>query len=203
MLRRRDSSAGGGSRSDGAPLRLRNQVNLVSGWILGYGVLAMAVLTDPWVLTYEPRDDNLSSSLEFLAFFGAVSLVGFRCFAHPRLDVTPEGQLVVTGVLRTVTAPLALVTAVDLTSRDHVRLRIQGRWYAVAALEVRQLDLHRSRATASETLQALFGSRWLPDPAEPEGAVHTRASTPRSPELVLWGLWLAYVVTGLLLTPLL
>lgn len=184
-------------------VRVRNQVNLVSGWILGYAVLAMVVLTDPWVLTYEPRDDTLSSSLAFLGFFGAVSLVGSRCFAHPRLDVTPDGQLVVTGVLRTISAPLALVAEVDLTSRDHVRLRVQGRWYAVAALEVRQLDLARSGSTPSETLHALFGSGRLPHPAELEGAVRAGPSAPRGAEVVLWVLWLIYLVLGVLLTPLL
>jgi hypothetical protein len=189
---------------DGAPRkrRLRNGVNHVSGYLLGFGLLAFVVGLDPWSV-YSDRGDGLDTvlNLQSCGFFGAISIIGYRLFAHPRLDVHPD-HLVIVGVLRDISAPLTAVTEVDTTSSEYVRLRINGRFRAVPGLEQRNLNTLPGQGVVEQLMVLLPGVR-LPSETSAHSAAATtvRFSRLERNEVVLLVLWISYTVVGVLSWP--
>lgn len=177
---------------------LRNRVNHLSGWILGVGLLLFVVVLDPLSAYTSGRwqyDDpsNRAGEWHFALFFGALSVIGFRAFAHPRVEVAPTGRLTIVGWLRRVSTPLAAVAAVD-TSREYVRLKINGRFYTATGLEGRQLDWFSGGDPVVERLGCARGD----SSAEPPAAtVDVTVSWPSTAEILLLSAWTAYVVLAL------
>jgi len=189
---------------DGAPRkrRFRNGVNHVSGYLLGFGLLAFVVGLDPWSV-YSDGGDGWDTALilQFCGFFGASSIIGYRLFAHPRLDVHPD-HLVIVGVLRDISAPLTAVTEVDTTSSEYVRLRINGRFRAVPGLEQRNLNTLPGQGVVEQLMVLLPGVR-LPSETSAYSAAATtvRLSRLERNEVVLLVLWISYTVVGALSWP--
>lgn len=178
--------------------RFRNGVNHVSGYVLGFGLLAFVVGLDPWGLYSERGSANVPVNLEFCSFFGALSVLGYRLFAHPRLDVHPD-HLVLVGVTRDISAPLSAVTEVDTTSSsEHVRLRIDGRWRSVPALERRHLDVLRDGSVLEQLTALLPEGGDAAVAADGAGPVRVRLSRPELNEVFLLVAWISYTAAGAL-----
>lgn len=178
--------------------RLRNGVNRVSGYVLGFGLLAFVVALDPWGLYSDRGDADVALNLQFCGFFGAVSVLGYRLFAHPRLDIYPD-HLHIVGVTRDISAPLTAVTEVDTTSSEYIRLRIDGRFRSVPGLEQRNLESLRSEGIVDQLKALMPRDRLQADtPPDSGGATKVRFSRFELNEVFLLASWIGYTLAGAL-----
>ena len=173
---------------------LRNKVNHVSGWLLGYGLLLFIVCLDPLsvVLTWEDGTNGLTQeNLESCAFFAAVSLVGFTLWARPRVELRP-GLVLLRNILRDVRIPADAIEAVDTTG-DYVKITAAGRQYTAAGLEQSNLMHMRGSDFGDRAATSMQGQTQAHAPAS---SVTVRWRAPEWPEILLLALWTVYVAAG-------
>ena len=172
---------------------LRNRVNFVSGWLLGFGLLGFVVWLDPLGVysTWKDGGNGLTrENLEFVAFFFAVSAVGFLLFARPHVRLQQE-HVLVCNILRDVSIPRDAIEAVDTTG-DYVRIAAGGKQYTAAGLEQSNLSQWTGGRFGSRAAEAMRADT----PASAEQAVVVRWRRPGASELVLLLLWAVYAALG-------
>jgi hypothetical protein len=173
---------------------LRNKVNQVSGWLLGYGLLLFVLFLDPLsvVLTWEDGSNGLSrENLQFCAFFGSVSLVGFVLWARPRVELLP-GAVFLRNIFRDVRIPMHAIESVDTTG-EYVRIGAAGRKYTAAGLEQSNLMLMRGNDFGDRAAEAMQSQTQVEAGAS---TVTTRWRAPEWPEVLLLVLWTLYVAAA-------
>ena len=163
----------------------------MSGWLLGFGLLGFVIALDP-LAVYSVREDSGLTRLnvEFVAFFFAISAVGFILFARPHVRLQP-GKILVCNILRDVSIPRDAVERVDTTG-GYVRIAAGGKYYTAAGLEQSNLSHWtggRFGLQAAEAMQDVA-------PRCAEQAVVVRWRRPEVAELVLLLLWAAYAALG-------
>ena len=165
----------------------------MSGWLLGFGLLGFVIALDP-LAVYSVREGSGNGltrlNLEFVAFFFAVSAVGFSLFARPHVRLQPQ-HVLVCNILRDVSIPRDAIEGVDTTG-EYVRIAARGKQYTAAGLEQSNLSHWtggRFGARAAEAMQ----ENVLPNGKQ---AVVVRWRRPEVPELVLLLLWAVYVALG-------
>lgn len=172
---------------------LRNQVNFVSGWLLGFGLLGFVIALDP-LAVYSVREGSGNGltrlNLEFVAFFFATSAVGFLLFARPHVRLQPE-HVLVCNILRDVSIPKDAIEAVDTTG-DYVRIAAGGKQYTAAGLEQSNLSHWTGGRFGSRAAEAMRADI----PTSTGQAVVVRWRRPGASELVLLLLWAVYTALG-------
>lgn len=172
---------------------LRNQVNYVSGWLLGFGLLGFVIALDP-LAVYSVREGSGNGltrlNVEFVAFFFAISAVGFILCARPHVRLQP-GKIVVGNILRDVSIPRDAIEGVDTTG-GYVRIAAGGRYYTAAGLEQSNLSHWTGGRLGLQAEEAMHDVA----PRSAEQTVGVRWRRPEVPELVLLLLWAVYVLRG-------
>lgn len=172
---------------------LWNRVNFVSGWLLGFGLLGFVVWLDPLGVysTWEDGGSGLTSeNLGFVAFFFAVSALGFSLFARPHVRLQPE-HVLVCNILRDVSIPKNAIEAVDTTG-EYVRIAAGGKQYTAAGLEQSKLSHWTGGRFGTRAAEAMQEDV----PPNTKQAVVVRWRRPDASELVLLLLWAAYAALG-------
>lgn len=80
-------------------------------------------------------------NLQFFAFFGSISVVGFALWGRPRVELLP-GLVVLRNILRDVRIPADAIEGVDATG-EYIKISAGGRQYTAAGLEQSNLMLLR------------------------------------------------------------
>lgn len=174
---------------------LRNGANYVSGWLLGYGLLLFVVALDPLgvVLTWEDGSNGLHGvNLQFFAFFGSISLVGFALWARPRVELLP-GLVVLRNILRDVRIPADAIEGVDTTG-EYVKISAAGKQYTAAGLEQSNLMLLRGSDFGERAAESMQAQATGPVAAS---GVTVRWRALEWPETVLLLLWAAYLAAAI------
>ena len=173
---------------------LRNRVNFVSGWLLGFGLLALVVWADVLGVysTWEDGGNGLTrENLGFVALFAAFSVGSFSLFARPHVRLQ-TANLLVCNVLRDVSIPRDAIDGVD-TSGKYVRIAAGGRHYTAAGLEQSNMSHWtggRFGLRAAEAMQEAVA------PSAEHAPIVVRWRKPEVPEVVLVLIWSVYVVLG-------
>jgi hypothetical protein len=174
---------------------VRNRSNLISGWILAFGLLAGAVALDPLAVYARPVDGQGLDRfwLTATAIMCAVSCVAYLLFAKPALLVEPS-RLVIVNPFRTWTVPLSKIEKID-TSLPYPRVRAQGRGIFVAAMEESNLDLLRGGSGRVSDLAAVAEEQRSAPSAATARVQHRWIILDRA-LVVLLACWGSYAVAG-------
>ena len=172
---------------------LRNQVNYVSGWLLGYGLLLFVLAIDPLGAVRTDGGVGFDTlNLQFFAFFGSISVVGFALWGRPRVELLP-GLVVLRNILRDVRIPADAIEDIDTTG-DYIKIHAGGRRYTAAGLEQSNL-MHLRGSDFGQRAAESMG-------AQAAGSVSTSGVTVswrglEWPEAVLLLLWAGYVAAAI------
>lgn len=174
---------------------MRNRVNAVSGWLLGFGLLAFVVLLDPLggYKTWPDGGNGLTSeNLQIGAFFAALSVGGFSVFARPHVQLRQD-EVVICNVLRDVFIPRDAIEAVDTTG-EYVRIAAGGKHYTAAGLEQSNLSHWTGGSFGSRAEQAMQPTGLA---TRERAVVQVRWRRLGVPEVVLLVLWALYTALGI------
>lgn len=176
----------------GASTVMRNRVNFVSGYVLGYGILLGILTTDPLALYRAPGREGsgpLALNLAFTCVAALISIGGYVLFARPSVVIDGE-QVVVRGTLRDHSVSRADILDVRMGLAGHpVLVTRRG--------EVPLLALEKYEPSAIAEILAK-GSSTQQSRDDNSCDITTRAHVrlPTASEWLIIGVWMSYVTLG-------
>lgn len=169
----------------------RNRVNMVAGWLIGYGIFLFITYLDPLsVYTQSQTVDGSeadSSLVVVHVFFAALSVIGFALWAVPYVRTSP-GEVHVVNPLSTWTLPAEVLGTLE-EGFMFPRVRCRGRTIQLWGLE---------RSVADSIRGHIVEPVAAPASADASIVEPSRRRTLRPALGVLMALWLAASIAGVL-----
>jgi hypothetical protein len=179
----------------------RQWLNTVSGWGLGFGLLALMWATDPFGVYLKWADSGqgiTSWNAVFYSWLFVLSLGGYSVFARPRVEIT-DYMVILRNVFRDVFIPRGSILHVDAFSGKYLRIWVGSAVYVARGAERTNLSVFLSKGGVAGTIAAQIDRGGQHEP-------HANANWPTKvawrrlelPEWILIAGWLLYLTLGVL-----